>query len=228
MEDKVTLVITSSNRLPLLRRTIYSFLTFNTYPISEYIIIDDSANAYCHSEIKKEFGSMFKIICNTTRIGQINSIDKAYLFIKTPWIFHLEDDWQFYRDGFIEDSLALMKADPKILQVWLREMNDTNGHPVDTKLRVIAGIPHHDITFDYQGYYGFSFNPGLKRLSDYELIGLYAHVPFDPNTHPSKTARFYTPEMEISKIYYYLGMRAVILPVGSVKHIGAGARVGWD
>jgi hypothetical protein len=155
MEDKVTLVITSSNRLPLLRRTIYSFLTFNTYPISEYIIIDDSANAYCHSEIKKEFGSMFKIICNTTRIGQINSIDKAYLFIKTPWIFHLEDDWQFYRDGFIEDSLALMKADPKILQVWLREMNDTNGHPVDTKLRVIAGIPHHDITFDYQGYYDY-------------------------------------------------------------------------
>jgi hypothetical protein len=226
--DQVTLVITSSARLALLRRTIYSFMEYNTYPIAQYIIIDDSAMALPQSQIKEEFGSIFKVHCNTQRIGQVASIDKAYKFIKTPWIFHCEDDWQFYRSGFIEDSMKLMKADPKILQVWLRERRDTNGHPVLPDENVIAGIRHYVMAPNFQGYYGFSFNPGLKRLSDYELIGDYASVPFNVESNPLKKARFYTPEMEISEIYYNLGYRAVILPEGCVRHTGGASRVGWD
>jgi hypothetical protein len=228
MKDNVTVVITSSNRPELLFRTLYSFLNFNTYGISKIIIIDDSENTQFHETIKKIFGTFCEIICNPKRIGQIKSIDEAYSIVKTPWIFHCEDDWEFYRGGFIEDSLSLMKADPKILQVWLRELGDTNGHPVLPEQYTHNDVSYYNLSFNYLGYNGFSFNPGLKRLSDYELIKPYSEVPFDPRTHPTKTARFYCPEMEIGEFYFNLGFRAVILTRGSVKHIGGNARVGWN
>jgi hypothetical protein len=39
---EVTLVITSCNRIDLLKKTIASFERFNTYPIKKAIIIEDS------------------------------------------------------------------------------------------------------------------------------------------------------------------------------------------
>ena len=63
------------------------------------------------------------------RVGQIRLIDQAYARVDTPFIFHLEDDWEFYRSGFMEKSRALLERDPKILLVQLRAWNDTNGHP---------------------------------------------------------------------------------------------------
>ena len=47
-------------------------------------------------------------------------IDLAYSNVDTEWIFHCEDDWEFYREGFVEDSMALLEANPEALQVWLR------------------------------------------------------------------------------------------------------------
>ena len=226
--EKITFIITSSNRLDLLRKTIYSFLFYNTYPIEKYIIIDDSENKEFHSQIKKEFGAMFEIICNTVRIGQVHSIDKAYSMIKTPWIFHSEDDWLYFRSGFIEESLTLMLADQKIIQAWLRERGDTNGHPVMPTEYSLGRVSYFNMSENFIGYHGFSFNPGLKRMSDYNLIKPYHAVPYDPLSAPGKEARFYCPEMEISEFYYKLGYKAVILSRGATKHIGWNARVGWD
>lgn len=229
MENKITMVITSSDRFELLKKTIYSFLQYNTYPIDKYIIIDDSGMIRCHRQIKEEFGAMFEVICNTTRIGQIASIDKAYATVKTDLIFHCEDDWEFYRPSFIEPSLALLNHDPKILQVWLRERNDTNGHPVEPQqyLQPNFGISYRFLSYGYKGYSGFSFNPGLRRLADYKLAAPYAAVPYN-SSEPGKGTRYYCPESEISEIYRKLGFKAAILENGFVRHIGAAHRVGWD
>ena len=62
--------------------------------------------------------------------GQVKLIDQAYAQVDTPYIFHLEDDWEFHRPGFMEKSRAFLEADPKILLVWLRAWNDTSGHPL--------------------------------------------------------------------------------------------------
>ncbi|MCQ5167817.1 hypothetical protein NE645_17870, partial [Roseburia hominis] len=35
----------------------------------------------------------------------------------TAYIFHCEDDWEFYRPGFVEDSRAILENKPEILQV---------------------------------------------------------------------------------------------------------------
>ena len=56
---------------------------------------------------------------NKTKKGQIQSIVEAYKLIKTPYIFHCEDDWVYTRKGFIKDSLKILDYDSKIIQVWL-------------------------------------------------------------------------------------------------------------
>tara|TARA_B100000795_G_C22449033_1_gene304905 strand:+ start:89 stop:466 length:378 start_codon:yes stop_codon:yes gene_type:complete len=73
------------------------------------------------------------IIFNDNNIGQIASIDKAYSFVETPYIFHLEDDWEFYNSGFIEESLNILNIDRNILMVSIRAHNDMNGHPIEFK-----------------------------------------------------------------------------------------------
>jgi hypothetical protein len=41
------------------------------------------------------------LIETVAKIGQVNAIDKAYSYIKTPYIFHSEDDWEYLHEGFV-------------------------------------------------------------------------------------------------------------------------------
>ena len=104
----VTVVITSCNRIDLLKKTIESFLDYNTYPIHEFIIVEDSGIKSVNSDLIKTYPD-FNWINSGVNEGQILSIDKAYSRVKTKYIFHLEDDWETYKDGFIKDSIYKRK-----------------------------------------------------------------------------------------------------------------------
>jgi hypothetical protein len=90
-----------------------------------------------------------------------------------------------------------------------------------------GGIPYphpgHDIPaihvmeYGYNGiWHGFSFNPGLRRLADYQRIAPFgAFAPFNPQAP-------WQSEADIGRVYQRLGMWAAILPEGYVKHIGDG------
>ena len=149
------------------------------------------------------------LVKNDLRLGQIKSIDRAYSMVDTPYIFHCEDDWEFYRTGFIEESMKILETEPDIMQVWLRDRNDTNGHPIIWKENYGIMKTNYKRT-----WHGFSFNPGLRRLSDYQKIAPYSqHTEFN----------FKAPwesEIAIGKLYHQMGMKAAILPNGYVKHIG--------
>jgi hypothetical protein len=79
-------------------------------------------------------------INNGKQRGQIFSIDKAYEQVKTDYIFHCEDDWQFVESGFIFRSEEILEKNPNVHSVMVR--NDQ--HPVDLR----------------RGWGYFSFNPG--------------------------------------------------------------------
>jgi len=36
------------------------------------------------------------------------AIDHAYKLVKTPWIFHMENDWEFIHEGFIEWNMKYL------------------------------------------------------------------------------------------------------------------------
>ena len=211
-ENKVAFVLTSCGRFDLLEKTLTSFFKYNTYPISQYIIIEDGRDIDSLNTLLKKYPEVdFTVLHNEQQLGQMKSIERAYQEVKCDYIFHMEDDWVFYRKGFIEDSFKVLNSDEKIMTVWLRETTDTNGHPVLPELHKVS-----DNSIDYQlmmtnhkkgdkSWHGFTFNPGLRRLADYQLIAPMSDYP---------------GEMEVSDIYHQHGFKAAIFPEGFVEHIG--------
>jgi GT2 family glycosyltransferase len=208
--SNITFVLTSCGRYDLLRYTLKSFLQYNTHPIEKYIIIEDGAYNNELGAVMEEYPWMEWIV-NGKRIGQIKSVDKAYKLVTTDYLFHCEDDWEFYRTGFIEKSLEVLEQNPKIIQLWLRERTDTMGHPVEGDF----------LSLGYMGrWHGFSFNPALKRMSDYLKIG----ASYEKITK-NETLAASMSEAEIGIVYKDLGYRAMITEQGYVKHIGWGRHV---
>jgi hypothetical protein len=200
----VTVVITACNRTDLLERTLDSFAKFNTYPIERYIIVEDGLG-----QAPSNLPPNTLYLKNVNNLGQVASIDRAYKEVATPYIFHCEEDWEFYRSGFIEQSMKILENYPKIIQVWIRAHSDTNYHPI-VKLEQ---FPFEVMGYDFDKiWHGFSFNPGLRRLSDYKAIGNYSKYTSNKIELASESA--------LSELHKQLGFYAAILPEGYVRHIG--------
>lgn len=198
MED-ITVVVTSNGRPELLNKTLGSFWEFNSYPISDVIVIDDSGDWDKQREIFE--------ICSHTVIfpsqkrGQVICIDDAYSLVKTPWIFHCEDDWFFYKEGFMEESLEILQTNKDIMQVWLTHMHELPVEKWNDKWGLLST--------NFYGWSGFTFNPGLRRKADYLDVAPYSRFG---NTGEAEKA--------IGEEYHRLGFRAAILKDEYCKHIG--------
>lgn len=211
-DKTVTVCLTACGRPDLLEITIDSFLKFNTYDIARFMVYEDSGTN-CNDHLHEKY-PFIEWMGEKERRGQIVAIDKMYQLVETPYIFHNEEDWEFYRTGFIEDSMAILEADPMISMVWIREKEDTNQHPI------IWEKDYGIMKTNHNGLWsGFCFNPGLRRLSDYKRLGAYNNHTQFSRTKP------WLAEAAISKLYAAAGFRAAILKQGYVKHIGEGRHV---
>ena len=203
---KVTVVLTSCNRVELLDKTIESFHKHNTYPIEEFIIIEDSTDIKAIKHIKNNY-SDYTLIFNEENLGTFKSIDKAYSQVNTPYIFHLEDDWKFVKEGFIEDSMKILEHNSKVINVWIRSLTDTMEHPFSKEKHFTEDIGYYIMDTDYGGYTGFSTNPGLRRLVDHNRIG--------------GLGKFGSrAEILAGQEYLKLGFYAVILEHKYIEHTG--------
>lgn len=204
----VTVTLTSCGRPDLLYKTLDSFFKFNSYKIDNFFITEDKNDN--STEIKKMIEKYFpeiKLIITENRIGQLKAVDLLYSKVNTDYIFHCEDDWNFKKTGFIESSLYALQNDPKILQVHLRAPSDLNGHPVSNSYS-IGEVQIRKLIYDYMGiWHGFSFNPGLRRKIEMDMIGKFSKFKY---------------EHEFSAFFKNLGFYAIVLdePDGYVEHIG--------
>jgi len=165
----ITVVITSCGRLDLLKRTTESFLKFNTYPIAEYIIVDDSGDLETHNRIRQMYPT-WTLILEPQNRGQVQCIDDAYSMVKTPYIFHCEDDWEFIGGGFIEPSLKILEHDKRVMLVRLL----CHDLPIEPEVFKVDGIEYHLVGNDVNNWWhGFTWNPSLRRLSEYDLVKPY-------------------------------------------------------
>lgn len=219
----IALVVTSCGRADLLHRTLTTFTQFNTLTISEAIVIEDGGLDHDRAALARMLGldpERLTLIKNEKNLGQIRSIDRAYQAVKSDYIFHCEDDWEFYRSGFMEESLRILEAASHIVCVWIRSHNDTNGHPIAREVYKTAdGMPYQLLSTSYRGvWHGFTFNPGLRRRSDCLLMGPYSELPL---AHELR-GRTRITESDLSIHYHRLGYSAAITGCkdGFVRHIG--------
>ena len=172
MYTNVTMVLTSCNRLDLLKRTIQSIPTQTLNKIKNKIIVDDSADQNCFAQLKEEnengYLKNWKILYNEVKLGQPASIDRAYSHVNTEYVFHCEDDW-FFEDGdFIDKSLPILDKYDNIIQVTFRK---DSPHPTEDVIYEDGTSSEFSILIPgYNGWPGFTYNPNLFRFSAYEEI----------------------------------------------------------
>ena len=99
----MTLVLTSCGRLKILNKTLESFFKYNTYDLEKLLLVEDSLEEKIYTSIQEKWGGKIDLLFNRKKKGQIQSIVDTYKLIKTPLIFHCEDDWIYTRKNFIED-----------------------------------------------------------------------------------------------------------------------------
>jgi hypothetical protein len=196
MDKEVTLFITSCGRPELLKRTLESFVKYNTYPIKEAILCEDSGIPNIVDFVQNILPYTIVFCYNTERIGQMKTIEKYTPLIKTPYVFHLEDDYEFFDSGFIELSFKILESDPKISQVLLEDEQHTY-----TKIDIGNSLCFKIVTYDpkiydYKCIDGplniFSWRPSLKRIEIQKL-----RMPYEEWDDE------YTIQLQVNKLSYY-------------------------
>lgn len=215
-QSEYTVVLTSCGRFDLLAETIRSLLAHVDIPPAAFIVVEDTGDAAVQdalAPIEAEFGLRFTLLLNRPQLGQMKAIDRAYEAVETPLIFHCEDDWEFFRSGFIDESRAILAAMPDVSMVGLRPRQELN--PLVRDLPAERLGPDGPVFFPldptlHPEYFSYSFNPGLRRTA--EALAL---MPF------AAIGR----EEDVSYAFKKRGFRIANLEDPAVRHLGDGRHV---
>ena len=213
MENEVTFALTSCCRFDLLERTIDSFIKNNDYPIKEYIMIDDGEDKFQHKQMITKYNGRFNVIIEG-HMGHYYAIDRLYKEIKTEYFFHSEDDWEFYNGGgFIQQSIDILDEYKNIGIVLLRRedaehplLDEIYSTKVGTKFqKPVPGWAYGKQGYQEDGWFGFSLNPGLRRMGDYEKMKPISQL---------------ASERRCGWKFRDMGLEVAFLTTGYVRHIG--------
>lgn len=223
------MVITSCGRQDLLAETLRSFEEQSPNILDELIIVEDGpADNNFVKDIIPSAGKITLLNSPVTRRGQLINIEWAYKQVKTPYIFHCEDDWRFTKPNFIQDSRTILEEFPDCLMVHLRSHKDQWQQEYDRSWIEETEYKLGDLSYwktrpwiQHDGGFGFTFNPGLRRLADYTKInGLRGPVAtrYGPMFNQKDGCLI---ERTNAENYQRLGMWCASLePEGRVEHIG--------
>lgn len=160
MPNTVSLFLTSCNRPQLLQKTLESFVRYNTYPIEYGIIVEDSGIKGINDFAKSIVPFPLKIIYADSRRGQMKSIENGLQYLSTKYVFHCEEDWEFYAPEFIEDSMKILQKNSMITSVWLRNQREiTSMYPIP-----VNKVENDDYYIVGPNTGNFSWNPGLRTM----------------------------------------------------------------
>lgn len=205
----ITLCVTSCGRPDLLRRSLDSLLAHNEFE-AKWLIEDAGDREVAGYLASINWGG--GVILNEERLGQMRSIDRLYEQVRTPLIFHCEDDWLFEATELLADCERVLDAEPMASCVCVRKISDLP--PVirpHLEQREIDGIRYVMVPVDaHPEWFGFTFNPGLSRIDFWRKYGPFAQAG---------------SEMRLSIKAKQDGLSCAFLDPGACHHIGGEAHV---
>ena len=207
----ITLCITSCGRLDLLKETLDSFMQKNGKSFAEAIITEDANSEPVRDWLEERY-PQFKIFMNSPKLGHLRSVDRMYEEVKTPYIFHGEDDWVFEGKEVISACKKVLENDEQISVACVRKFSDLGERQVvNFEIEEVDGVKYgcHPLEF-HRKWGAFTFNPSLLKRSLWEEYGPYVQ---------------YVTEGRISSRMKQDGLKIAFLDPGACKHIGWGAHV---
>jgi hypothetical protein len=203
--DTVTVCVTSCARLDLLERTLESFRGLN--PGGRFLLSEDSADPAAIAAVRAAYPDI-PVLDGPQRLGLMNSIDRLYSRVETPFIFHLEDDWLFEAPVDWDGAIKLLTERADVANVTVRAFDEikpkysmrSSTYELDGRqFRIMRADAHAE-------FFGWSPNPGLIRTSLYA-----AYAPFT-RLLPDQMSALIKSEGQV---------QAYLLP-GVARHIGWG------
>jgi hypothetical protein len=206
--EEVTVCITSCGRLDLLDRTLASFRCWHTG--GRLLISEDSADPAIIEAVRAKYPEA-EVLTGSGRTGIMKSIDRLYEAVQSPFILHLEDDWEF--DGPVDfpAALDLLRSNPDIANVCVRVFEEIRPKyrrrsnilaRGDAKFSVMWADAHPE-------FFAWSPNPGLITLDMYRRYAPFARVMPD----------------QMSGLMKKDGLTQAFLLPGVARHIGHGRNV---
>lgn len=225
----VTFSITTCKRYDLFIRTMDSFIQNckDIHLISRWICIDDNSSEEERKDMHERY-PFFEFVWKTSeQKGHPQSMNMILEMVDTPYLFHMEDDWQFITSrNYISDCLQVLQEDESYGQCLinrsyaetLKDYEIIGSEYKKTKNNLIylehVYEPSVEKFVDKYGYglncaywSHYSLRPGLNRVSMFKQVGSYK----------TNVKHF---EKEYSERYYNIGYRTVFLERIHCIHIG--------
>lgn len=117
---RVMLSLTSCRRLDLFVGTVASFLNACTDIdlVDRFLCVDDNSSAEDRAEMRRLFPFFEFVFKGPSDKGHARSLNLIRDSLRTPWLVHLEDDWQFFaRRPYIGPAIEILMAEPGLGQV---------------------------------------------------------------------------------------------------------------
>jgi GR25 family glycosyltransferase involved in LPS biosynthesis len=222
----ITLTITTCKRLDLFLRTVNSFLNccLDHHLIHRWICIDDNSSDEDREVMRKTFPFFEFIWKGPDQKGHPISMNMLLDTINTPYVFHMEDDWEYYlHRPYIQHCLegiqmgyAQCLVNPNYAEI---PSDDIIGGEYQLSRNGVIVVEHtyepdgtefvkrfgHGSNCAYWPHY--SLRPGITKVSVLREIGDY-------------TCGIEHFELEYAKRYISHGYKTSFLYPSGCKHIG--------
>jgi GR25 family glycosyltransferase involved in LPS biosynthesis len=120
----VTVTITSCKRIDLFHKTVNSFVNCckDIHLIDEWFCVDDNSSPENRITMQQFYPFIKFYFKNPSEKGHPQSMNIIREHVKTPYTFHMEDDWQFFdRRNYISECLEVLGENPKIGQCLINK-----------------------------------------------------------------------------------------------------------
>lgn len=224
----ITFSMTTCKRFDLFYKTMNSFINSvkDLDKIREWIIVDDNSQESELEKVQSLYPFLKIIRKGVNKKGHPNSMNIIKDYVKTPYLFHMEDDWMIYKpDFYLTKCLNVLANNDKYGQCLI------NINYSETPEDEIPG-GYHKITRTGIVYYEHQYIPDekerIKILGYKGNCSYWPHFSFRPSLLKTKIFReigdFKTDvghfEMEYAYRYISKGYISTFLPGVVSRHTG--------
>lgn len=145
----VTVTITSCKRFDLFQQTVNSFINccLDIDRIDRWLCIDDNSSEEDRKKMKEKYPFIEFYFKTPKEKGHPQSMNIIKKKVKTPFIFHMEDDWKFYcRHDYISHCMDVLTQNKNIGQCLINK----NYAETSADIRLVGG--YHAITHSGRRY----------------------------------------------------------------------------
>ena len=136
----VTLTITTCKRFDLFEKTMNSII--NCVDIDEidfWFCVDDNSSDEDRQKMKDLYPFFEFYFKDVSEKGHPQSMNIIRNYIKTPYVFHLEDDWKFFvKRNYIKDSIDIIESNKQIGQCLFNK----NYAEIESDIDIKGGTYH--------------------------------------------------------------------------------------